>query len=134
MDDWDSSCDAERKREVVRRSAEIHRRKGTVAAVKTALKAAGYGDAELVERWSPNVLSDDLLIDGSWQLAAGDHWAEYRVILDQPITVAQAAHVRAILGSVSPARSHLKVLDFTSTRFVLADDLLIDGTWTLGEA
>lgn len=48
VDRWDNSWSEETKRNVIRVSIEVHRRKGTVAAVQTALDAQGF-KASLLE-------------------------------------------------------------------------------------
>lgn len=48
VDRWDNSWSDETKRNVIRVSIEVHRRKGTVAAVQTALDAQGF-KARLLE-------------------------------------------------------------------------------------
>ena len=49
VDDWDDAWPESRKRAVIAASVDVHRRKGTPAGVRAALKAMGYGWAEIVE-------------------------------------------------------------------------------------
>lgn len=48
VDDWDSEWPADTKRAVIQASYEVHAHKGTVAALRTAIDALGYG-IELTE-------------------------------------------------------------------------------------
>jgi phage tail P2-like protein len=134
VDTWDAGWTEETQRAVIRASIAVHRRKGTRAAVRTALDAAGYGDAELIEDFGWDYYNGASLHDGSIDHQPGDHWAEYRVILARPMTVAQSLVVRAILDAVQPARCHLKVLDFTATDHLYNAALLHDGVFNHGAA
>lgn len=125
VDDWSSSWSDETKREVIRQSVSIHRRKGTVGAIKDAIRAAGLGNAVLRERGGAVYLDGARDLDGSWTLSPGWEWAEYGVTMDRPITNAQAEIVRQIIASVAPLRCHLKELNFTEAA------KLLDGTWRL---
>jgi phage tail P2-like protein len=134
VDDWDEDWPEAVKRDVIRRSAEVHRLKGTRAGVRLALDAAGYGDAEIVEKYNANTHDGTHLRDGSITYAATDHWSEYRVILARIVTNAQAARVRSILGNVAPVRSRLKALDFTRALAVHDGSIRRDGTFNYGIA
>ena len=50
VDDWNPAWPETAKREVIRQSFQIHRRKGTVGAVKRALFTLGV-PAEIIEWW-----------------------------------------------------------------------------------
>lgn len=134
VDDWDPEWTDERKRAVVSASFAVHRRKGTPWAVKAALAAAGYGTATLIEHTDAAVFDGAVPRDGTRTRAAADHWAEYRVILDRPMTIAQAEAVRRILSTVAPARCHLKVLDYTRAASIYNATVPRDGSYRRGIA
>ena len=48
LDEWDSDWTEQQKRDAIEASVEVHRRKGTVCALKRALQALGY-DVEINE-------------------------------------------------------------------------------------
>lgn len=133
VDEWDSDWTEAQQREVIAASIDIHRHKGTLWSIRRALEAAGYGDAEIVERDAAYKWDGELTFDGAETFAAAGHWAEYRVVLARPITEAQAERVRAILNATAPARCHLKSLDFTATANVYDGAIYFDGTYTHGE-
>ena len=133
VDDWDSDWPEEEKRAVIAASVAIHRIKGTPAGVKLALSAAGYGDAELTERFG-FYHNGTVMRDGSIDREPPDHWAEYRVRLSRPITILQAAQVRSILASVAPARAHLKGLFYLEALHLYDAKLARNGTFTRGVA
>lgn len=132
VDTWDPDWPEATRREVVRQSVEIHRRKGTLASVRRALQAAGYGDAEIRERDADQLHDATVLRDGSTTYAPSDHWAEYRLILHRPVTVAQGQQVRAILRATAPARCHLRELNFTTAAHLHDAAILRDGAHAYG--
>jgi phage tail P2-like protein len=134
VDEWDSGWSETTKRRTLMDSIGVHRSKGTVAAVKTALAAAGYGAAEVIEWFGWEQHDGTYSYDGSIYYSTPDHWAEYRIKLTRPITVEQAAQVREILDAVAPARCHLKALSFTTALNLYDARIEHDGAYTHGVA
>ncbi len=132
VDDWRSDWTEERKRTVIAASVGVHRIKGTLASVKAALVASGWGDAVIVERFGVRRYDGTTPRDGTVTRGEGDHWAEYRVTLMRPITIQQAALVRALLARVAPARCHLKALDYTQAEHLYNATVPRDGTFSRG--
>lgn len=134
VETWDDGWSEDAKREVLRNSIQVHRLKGTVQSVKAALAAAGYGDAELIERANWNFHDGAATHDGAITYVGPDHWAEYRVRLVRPISLEQAAQVRRILSDVAPARCRLKVLEFTEAHHLYNGQIAHDGQFSHGAA
>jgi phage tail P2-like protein len=134
VEDWNAAWSEARKRAVIAEAITIHRLRGTVAAVRRALRIAGFGDARIVERWGAKFRDGTITRDASETRTAADHWAEYRVFLDRPITAEQALFVRRLIERAAPARCHLKLLDFTETPFRRDGTIQRDGTYTRGGA
>lgn len=134
VDVWDEAWTVETKRNVLASSVEVHRRKGTVAGVKRALAAAGYSNAQVLERYGWEVANGAHLADGSVTGAPRDHWAEYRVRLKRLISIEQAQQVRAILSTVAPVRSSLKALEFRQAVGLANGDLIANGNYSAGIA
>lgn len=134
VDEWDAGWSDEAKREAIRRSVSIHRRKGTVGAIRAALKNAGYGDATLIERWANQSYDGSIIHNGAHNHASSDHWAEYRVVMARPITNAQAQKVRGILAAIAPLRCHLKHLDFQAVSYTYNAAIRYDGAANHGAA
>jgi phage tail P2-like protein len=85
------------QREIIKRSIALHRYKGTVWAVKEAMRAVGYGDAVLTEH-----------VDG--------HWAKFRVTVDignHPVNALEIADLVAMITEYKNARSKLVDVSFT---------------------
>lgn len=134
VDEWDAGWSDEAKRNTISDAVILHRRKGTIGAIRRALRNAGYGDADVIERYGDKFHDGSLTYDGSVDHSSPDHWAEYRVRLARPITLAQAAIVRGILGSVAPVRCHLKELDFVEAAHLHDATIRYDGTYSYGAA
>lgn len=134
VDVWDGAWSIGTQRDVIKQSLPIHLINGTLRAAKDALASAGYGDAEVIERYGWEVYDGSDTHDGSASYALPDHWAEYRIRLSRPITIEQAAQVREILETVAPARSHLKALDFTEALNIHNARITHDGQFTHGVA
>lgn len=134
VDEWDPGWSESAKRAAIAQSFSVHQKKGTIGAVKEAVAAAGYGDAMIVERFGWDFYDAQFTHDGSRTYAPPDHWAEYRVYLSRPITVAQAAQVREILQSTAPARCHLKGLFYDQALNLYNARITHDGQFTHGVA
>lgn len=132
VDEWDPSWSEETKRETIAASIQVHRRKGTVWAMRRALQAADLGDAEIQEGWSASRYNGAFTFDGSRTHAPSDHWAEYRVKLARPMSIKQAAQARAILTAAAPLRCHLKLLTFEEAANTYNGAINFDGQYTHG--
>lgn len=60
---WKLANTAEKKREIIKKAIELHRFKGSIWAVKEALRSVGFPNAEIVEH-----------VDG--------HWAKFKIYLN----------------------------------------------------
>lgn len=132
VEDWDSGWPEETRRRVVAEAIPVHRMRGTRAGVRRALRVAGLGGATIVERFGERVHDGAVDRDGTVDRAPADHWAEFRVTLDRPLSIEQAEQARAVIRRAAPARSHLKVLDFTGVPHLHDATVPRDGTFTRG--
>lgn len=134
VDDWDAAWPEARQRAVIAAAVEVHRRKGTIGAVRRALAVAGWGTARIIERWGVRVYDGTVARTGATRRTRPDHWAEYRVVLDRPITIAQARAVRRLLQSVAPARCHLNALTYPEALHLYNRTVPRTGTYARGTA
>lgn len=134
VDEWNPNWSVPRQREVIAASIAVHRHKGTPWAVRRALEILGYGSAELIENYGHKLHDGSLTHDGSVTYSAADHWAEYRVNMARPITVAQADRIRAVLAAVAPARCSLKAIGYDRALNLYNRAVLYDGSYTHGVA
>jgi phage tail P2-like protein len=92
----------EQKREVIKRAIELHRFKGTVWAVKEALKTIGYPDAILTEHV---------------QSGPGG-WATFRIEIDagnNPISAQAVDELVRMIDEYKNVRSHLVDISYKIT-------------------
>lgn len=134
VDVWEPGWPAYIKREVIRSSVMVHRKKGTRGAVERALDALGHGDAEVYESYDVLRYDGSFAYDGSESYAPDDHWAEYRVYLIRPVTILQSDVIREALNAIAPTRCHLKELNFVEFAHVYDGSILYDGTFPYGVA
>ncbi|MEY4953704.1 MAG: hypothetical protein RL299_2128 [Pseudomonadota bacterium] len=136
VDDWDQTWTEATQREVIAASFEVHRRKGTPAAIKAQLLAMGYGNATLIEDWQlPRLgslvalLGGDDGLGGEWVLGPSDpNWADYWVEIMVPIRRRDADALAVRLASVAPARCRLRSITLTGAFYTIGDDL-----WVIGD-
>lgn len=134
VDVWDAAWPEETRRRSIAEAIPLHRTKGSVASVRRALRGAGYGygEAILIENWAPTLHDAAVDHDGAVDHVGGDHWAEYRLVLSRPVTIRQAAQVRAILAATAPARCHLKLMDFVEVAHLHDAQIVHDGVFAHG--
>ena len=134
VDEWDANWTEDTKRRVVSETIMIHRQKGTITGVRRALIAADLGDAQIIERFGLKFYDGTVPRNGTANRTSADHWAEYRVILQRRLSLAQAAVARRIIEAVAPARCHLKELDYRRALSLYGDRLPRDGSYSRGAA
>lgn len=85
------------QREIIKKSIELHRFKGTIWAVREALVSIGYGDVTIEEH-------------------VNDNWATFRVHVDigtHPVNVLEIADVVKMIDEYKNVRSHLEDLSYS---------------------
>ena len=85
------------QREIIKRSIELHRFKGTLWAVREALTSIGFGDAIIEEH-------------------VEDHWAKFRVTIDlggRALNVLEIEDLVKMIEEYKNERSHLADLSYT---------------------
>lgn len=87
----------EEKREIIKRAIELHRYKGTLWAVREALKSIGFGDAVITEH-----------VEG--------HWAKFRIDIDlgsRPVSASEINDLVKMVAAYKNARSHLEDISYS---------------------
>jgi phage tail P2-like protein len=95
----------QQKRELIKKSIELHRFKGTVWAIKEALSAIGFPNAVVTEHIT--------------------HWATFKVVIDIGLSAATPqiiADVERMINEYKNARSHLYGIEFSLS---FGDDITI---------
>jgi phage tail P2-like protein len=140
VDEWGDAWPEEVKRQVCADALPVHARKGTVGSVRQVLRSVGLIDeargytAHIVEGISAFVRNGTATHNGTRTRGETAQWAAYRVTLNRPITIAQAALVRRQLDATAPARCTLDQLNFTATAWLRNGTRLRNGTITYGAA
>lgn len=133
VDEWDDRWSPATRRSTIAAALEVHRIKGTLAAVRKALAAAGYPRAQVDERRHGNVRNGTVRRDG-WPLHGGRQPFIYRVRLNGLISRAQARALARLLAATAPVRCHLfnNSLDFTGQPLQHNASAQRNGTYTRG--
>lgn len=128
VDDWDPDWPVETKRQVIAQSVEVHRHKGTIGAVKTALRAMGYVDARIIEDQELPRYGTGWQFGSGWEYGPSDpHWADYWVEVLTPISRPQAEAIRDRLGNIAPVRCRLRAVRLTGVFYAYGDDMWVYG-------
>lgn len=132
VDEWDHGWSVEKKRAVIAAARQIHQKKGTPQAVRTALASVGQPDAEIIER------ADCIRHNGAAQ-RNGRHrrrglagWATYRIILKRPVTVDQAFQIQRLLGAVQRNCIELLGIDYSQAALRRNGMAARNGAYTRG--
>ena len=131
VDTWDPDWSEATKRSVIAGSLEVHRRKGTVGAVRQALADAGYRDASILEGQTSAVVGPQTFLGAGHRLSKLESWAEYEIEVAAPITAAEAALLADVARAAAPVRSHLRRVK-ARIGIALGQDRLLGQGWTLG--
>ena len=134
VDVWDPAWPEGIKRQVIGSSVEVHRIKGTRRAVRLALEAAGYPDAQIVEGGNSPTYDGSRQRDGTTLRATEGAWADYSVYLARAITLEQGAALRAILSAVAPVRCRLLSLVYPQAARLRNGTIMRDGAYSFGAA
>ncbi|WP_429884766.1 phage tail protein I [Geoalkalibacter halelectricus] len=116
VDVWDSAWSEDIKRRVIAESIAIHRRKGTVWAVREALRAAGYAEATVSEGLPRLTYDGAQLHDGVETYFGGSRWALFDVHADLGETEGLSASDRdrlvRLIDMAKPVSRHLREVSF----------------------
>lgn len=102
VDNWDSSWPVDRKRQVIKDSIYIHRKKGTREAIER-ITSAIRGDATEVKEW----------FEDKERLQPGDFEVNY-LSTSQPIDITDLQKLAPAINSAKNVRSHLTGINITS--------------------
>lgn len=135
VEQFDAAADEAQQRALIRASLDVHRHKGTVAAVREVFRALGLGEVDIEEGRSGYKRDGSRRRTGfNRRGARAEHWAEYRVVCYRLLTVRQAAVARQMLADIAPQRCRLFELDFSQAALVRNGYARRDGTYTRGSA
>lgn len=122
------------KRNLIKGSAELHRYKGTPWAIREVVQRLGFGEIQIIEGLSGQLRNGSTSRDGIYWHGDPNGWAQYRVLLQQPITNDQAATLRSALIDHAPARCRLVSLDYQAAANRHNGLIFRDGQYNRGSA
>ncbi|WP_047238104.1 phage tail protein I [Chromobacterium subtsugae] len=134
VEQFDAARTEEERRALVASSVDVHRRKGTLSAVRQVFRDLGLGEVQIDEGTGGYRYDGAAAYDGFASFGDPDGWAEYRVRIDKLLSVEQAAAARALLTDIAPARCLLWGLDFGGAELIYNDMAAYDGGYTFGVA
>lgn len=115
---WANADTVQGQRDLLTRSFELHRQKGTVHAIKRALASIGFGDqSRLIEGGVPRTYDGTNFADGSLTYSSAS-WAEYAIEADlgenSGLSAAVVDRIRATCAEYAPVSRHLGNVTFTA--------------------
>lgn len=141
VDEWDPLWPEDRQREIIARSIELHRIKGTLAAVDLVLELMGHPDAVIIEDKDWPRYGEETFFGGAVEYGADGlvygpsdaSWADYWVEVQSPVTISDAARLAARIIEVAPVRSRLRSVKMVGVVYVYgAADLVYGAPVTYG--
>ena len=132
VDLWDENWAIDARRDTTSSSLMFHKRKGSPGAMRDALRSAGYGEVEIIERLDIRRRDGSRFRDASHFYSESLHWAWYSIVLTRPVSIAQAAQVREILSRAQPERCKLHELRYDQALNLRNAAIQRDGTFTRG--
>ncbi|MDF1687313.1 MAG: phage tail protein I [Parvibaculaceae bacterium] len=132
VDYWDENWSEEAKREVVAQAIKVHRHKGTPGALKDMLRAAGYGEVELVEGLDARRRDGHVNRDGIYFHSEFEHWALFNLRLLSPVSIEQANQIKTLVNRVKREVCELHAFIYDRALNLHNNVILRDGTFTRG--
>ena len=132
VDYWDEEWSEEAKREVVAKSIKVHRHKGTAGALKDMLRAAGYGEVELVEGLDARQRDGRVTRDGTYFHSEYKHWAFFNLKLLRAVSIEQAQQIKTLVNRVKREVCELHALTYDRALNLHNNVIFRDGTFTRG--
>ena len=115
VDYWDDNWQEELKRKVIKESRDLHRLKGTPAAIKKALEPFGY-EVNIIEWFEvePN------LVPGTFKLEID--------LIGKPLNSDTTAEINRLVGETKAASRHLANLTVTINPILTIRNLIVHQT------
>ena len=109
VEGYDESWPEDRKRDAIRNAPNVSMRKGSIASMRNAIRAAGLGEIEFITRGKRYQHNRTIKHNGKQQYASRSQmkWAEYHVAFKTLLTSTQLNLARKILEATTSARNQL---------------------------
>lgn len=107
------------RRDLIKKAIELHRFKGTPWSVKEALKAIGYYDVIIEERFDNSIIYDGVHTYNGTYVHDSAHWADFRVTLDignsMGVDALSAQQAVALINEYKAVRCRLVSMNYQAT-------------------
>ncbi|KGE08539.1 phage tail protein I [Burkholderia gladioli] len=113
VDGWELAESDEARRELIKSSLAIYRRKGTPWAIREIVRRLGFGEVDIQEGRGLARRDGSARRDGRYLHGGDGAWAEYIVTLNRAVTRDQGEKIKRAIERYAPARSKLAWLDFS---------------------
>lgn len=133
-DGWSLAESEEARRNLIKSAIELHRYKGTPWAIREVIRRLGFGEVEIIEGLAGRVRDGSIRRDGLYVHGDASAWAQYRVVLQRPITNDQAHELRKTLDAFAPVRCHLASLEYQAVAHRHNGVIRRDGQYNRGSA
>ena len=127
VDEWPEGATEAEKRTIIKASVGIHRRKGTLQAIKDILEAAGYGTATIHIGEDLNRYSGSVSHDGSITYGNHGNWALWSITIENSDPLPSDALI-SMLIQTAPARCKLVSVGYQKLFFRYNRAFSYDGT------
>lgn len=132
VDYWDENWSEDAKREVVAQAVKVHRHKGTPGALKDMLRAAGYGEVDIIEGLDAKRYDGRAQHNGTYFYSEYEHWALFNLRLHQPVSIAQAIQIKTLVNRVKREVCELHSFLYDRALNTYNNAISYDGTFTHG--
>jgi phage tail P2-like protein len=132
VDDFNDTWAESAKRQTIKDSMTVHRRKGTVWAIKRVIANAGFGGSTIVEGAADARYDGTYFFNGNISYGDRKQWATYRVIMNRPVSNAQAVEIKKMLKPVAPARCKLVEFRYDAAACLYDGTIKYDASFNFG--
>ncbi|MCC8457286.1 phage tail protein I [Photorhabdus aegyptia] len=133
-DGWELVESDNARRTLIKSAIELHRYKGTPWSIREIIRRFGFGEVDLIEGTGQINYDGHANHNGNYVHGDSTSWADYRIILQQPITNDQASLLRTTLAAFAPARCHLTSLEYQSVSIRYNNTVSYDGSYNYGSS
>lgn len=102
VDEWDPDATVQEKRDLIKANRILHKKKGTIGAVRDVLTAAGYPNA-VIQEGIGQVRRDGTYHRTGLIHRSSSHWALYKIVLDAADPVMDEKTIN-LVARVAPER------------------------------
>lgn len=122
------------KKEIIKASLELHRRKGTPFSIREILRKLGFGEVILIEGLS-NVKRNKTIKRNAAAMRGDDKsWAYYSIEFNRRISKQDAIFIREVLRNYAPTRSVLASMVFEKHNILRNGTYTRNGEYSRGES